>query len=133
MGINGNLSEGYLEALDKNGHRGGVCETNFDKFAGQVICQMLGYPIVILVNNKDHSYDGNFVLELKRRPGPEEPSCTGEEFSIFDCNLSEEFPICSSGKVAYVKCMEDDKDVCKKGDTLDDVKNSDDFCFVTVC
>ena len=108
MGINGNSGEGYLEALDENGHWGGVCETNFDKFAGQVICQMLGYPMVDLVDDNYHSYGGNFVLELLKRKvqGLEKSSCTGQETSIFDCNLSEDFPICSSGKVAYVKCMD---------------------------
>ena len=126
MGINGNSSEGYLEALDKNGHWGGVCETNFDKHAGQVICQMLGYPMVVLVDDNYHSYGGNFVLELKS-------SCTGEESSIFDCNLSEKFPICSSGKVAYVKCMDIQmyeqmygKEACIFGGSKS--SNYDDFC-----
>ena len=80
-------NEGYIEIKPSNGTWGGICDDNFNKYAADVICRMLGYSHGSK-NAWKGAFDGHGSHQFGHGPGEillDDLKCTGNEGSILEC------------------------------------------------
>ncbi|XP_078702578.1 scavenger receptor cysteine-rich domain-containing group B protein-like [Branchiostoma floridae x Branchiostoma belcheri] len=112
-------SEGRVEVRPGNGDWGTVCDDGFDDRDAEVVCRQLGYPSgVATVGGVFPEGTGNIWLE--------DLSCSGNESSVADCEISRWGDHdCSHKEDAGVICVpvSDCADLYAAGETTSGVYN----------